>query len=55
MACASIVTGLWKLAGGRGFGDVPSSTAYAQTVFWAVEQGIINGTGGNARKAIQPF
>ena len=49
---AATVTYLWKLAGSpatgnRGFSDVPSGTAYAQAVSWAVQQGITNGSGEN--------
>ena len=46
---AATVTYLWKLAGqpsagASGFTDVPSSASYAQSVAWAVQEGITSGT-----------
>ena len=46
---AATVTYLWKLAGqpsagASGFTDVPSSASYAQSVAWAVREGITSGT-----------
>ncbi len=47
---AMVVTYLWKLAGSpktgtSNFTDVSANADYAQAVAWAVEQGIIGGTG----------
>lgn len=51
---AQAVTFLWRAAGrpepkgGSGsFTDVPSGSYYSKAVQWAVEQGIVNGTGAN--------
>jgi predicted PhzF superfamily epimerase YddE/YHI9 len=47
---ASTVTFLWKAAGSpnvssaRHFTDVPTGSAYAAAVAWAVETGVTNGT-----------
>lgn len=50
---SEIVVFLWRLAGSpepKGtldFDDVPAEAYYAKAVYWAAEQGITNGVGGN--------
>jgi hypothetical protein len=51
---SQIVTFLWRYAGGPAattsgtFGDVPEGQFYTSAVYWAVENGITTGTGGNS-------